>query len=237
MPRTAFRTFVLGVACLSLVACVTRREFVVAPETRGVVIDSETGAPVDGAVVRFAGVEAITPAVTGPDGRFALPGRTQARTIVAMPMGGVFRDAARVKASTPGRAEAFATAAFIQGGKPAQAFSPVTVLMFPHDAAPTELHALTGDCLHGALQDHARHLAAFVAGIDPAGPPDWLDAETAAALEEHLRLSLPSSGFMACAQMNEAYALFRRQMEPLEAIQRAAYLESLPPHLSQAAQP
>lgn len=237
MSRLALRTFAIAAACLCLTACVTRREFVVAPETGGVVIDAETGAPVAGAEVRFAGVDAIAATVTGADGRFALPGLTEKRTIVAMPVGGVYRDAARVQASAPGRAEAFATAAFIQAGQPAGALYRVTVLMFPADAAETKLHVLTQDCVAGPVQDHALHLSGYVAGIDPTAPPDWLDAGTAAALDEHLRLSLPSSGFMACAQMSEAYELFRAQTEPLETIERAAYIESLPPHLRPAAQP
>lgn len=231
MSRLILKTFALGVACLCLTACVTRREFVVAPETGGVVIDAETGAPVDGAKVRFVGVDAIAAVVTGPDGRFALPGLKEKRTIVAVPMGGVYRSAALVKAWAPGRAEAFASAAFIQGGQRAGALYGVTLLMFPADTATTPLHELMRDCAAGPVQDHALHLSGYLAGVDPAGPPDWLDTDTAAALEEHMRLSLPSSGFMGCAQMSEAYALYRTQMEPLEAIERAAYIESLPPHL------
>ncbi|MFN7180719.1 carboxypeptidase-like regulatory domain-containing protein [Hyphomonas sp.] len=236
MSRLILKTFALGVACLYLTACVTRREFVVAPETGGVVIDAETGAPVEGAEVRFGGVDAIASVVTGPDGRFALPGLKEKRTIVAMPMGGVFRDAARVQASAPGRAEAFATAAFIQGGRPASALYRVTVLMFPEDAAETALHALMRECTEGAEQAHALQFAGYVSGIDPANPPGWLDEDTVQALQEHLSLALPASGFQSCAQMNEAYALFRAQLEPLEALERATYIEKLPPHLRPAAE-
>lgn len=237
MSRLILKTFALGVACLCLTACVTRREFVVAPETGGVVIDAETGAPVEGAEVRFGGVDAIAAVVTGADGRFALPGLTEKRTIVAIPMGGIFRDAARVQASAPGRAEAFATAAFIQGGQPASALYPLAVLMFPDDAGETPLHALMSDCTAGVEQKHALQLVDYISGIDPESPPAWLDGDAVEALQEHLQRALPSPGFRSCAQMNEAYAMFRAQTEPLEALARAAYIEKLPPHLRPAAEP
>lgn len=237
MSRLALRPFAVALACLSLTACVTRREFVVAPETGGVVIDAETGAPVEGAEVRFAGVDAIAATVTGVDGRFALPGLTEKRTIVAMPVGGVFRSSTPVQASAPGRAEAFATAAFIQAGQPAGALYRVTVLMFPPDAGETPLHALMSDCTAGEGQEHALQLVGYVSGIDPANPPVWMDEEAVEALREHLQRALPSSGFRSCAQMNEAYALFRAQMGPLEALSRAAYIKTLPPHLRPSAEP
>jgi hypothetical protein len=236
MSRISLKTGVVGLACLCLTACVTRREFVVAPETGGVVIDAETGAPVEGAEVRFVGVDAIAAVMTGPDGRFALPGLTEKRTIVAMPMGGVFRSSTPVQASAPGRAEAFATAAFIQGGQPARALYRVTVLMFPPDAGETPLHALMSDCTAGAEHEHALQLAGYAAGTDPESPPAWLDADAVEALQEHLSLALPATGFQACARMTEAYAMFRAQTEPLEALARAAYAQTLPPHLRPAAE-
>lgn len=215
---TTLVAFVLATACLT--ACVTRREFVVTPETRGIVLDAQTGMPVDGAVVRFMGVDEIPAATTGPHGRFVLPGQTEKRTIVAVPVGGVFRDTAQVKASAPGRGDAFATAAFIQGGQPAAAFYEVIVLMFPADAGETPLHDLTRDCLRGEAQAHALQLSNFISGIDAARPPGWMDRDAAMALDEHLRTVLPSSGFMACAQMSEAYELLRQQVEPLDAVSR-----------------
>lgn len=220
MPRLALKSFAALMACLCLAACVTRREFAIAPETRGIVLDAARGRPVEGAEVRFAGVEAIAKVTTGPDGRFALPGRTEKRTIVALPMGGLFRDSSLVQATAPGRGEAFASAAFIQGGAPASALYGVTVLMFPADAGETPLHALTNDCLSGEVQMHALQLLDFASGIDLNHPPSWLDRETAAALDEHLQLALPSSGFADCARMSEAYALYRVQAKPLETLSR-----------------
>lgn len=216
------RSCAVVLVCLSLAACVTRREFAIAPETRGIVLDAATGQPVDGAEVRFAGVEAIAAVTTGPDGHFALPGRTEKRAIVALPVGGVFRDSTLVQATSPGRGEAFASAAFIQGGAPANALYGVTVLMFPAEAGETPLHALTEDCFRGPEQDHARRLSGFVAGLDAQSPPDWLDAEAAGALEEHLSQVLPSSGFQACARMNDAYALFSRQKDSIRAFGAAS---------------
>ncbi|HRI99739.1 MAG TPA: carboxypeptidase-like regulatory domain-containing protein [Hyphomonas sp.] len=237
MSRLALNTFLIGAACLCLSACVTRREFVVAPETGGVVIDAATGAPVEGAAVRFAGVDAIAATVTAADGRFALPGLTEKRTIVAVPLGGVFRDSTLVQASAPGREEAFATAGFIQGGRPASAIYRVTVLMFPPDAGETPLHALMSDCTAGEEQEHALQLVGFVSAIDPESPPAWLDEDAVEALREHLQRALPSPGFQSCARMNEAFAMFRAQTEPLEALARAAYIKKLPPHLRPTAEP
>lgn len=236
MSRLALRPFAVALACLSLTACVTRREFVVAPETGGVVIDAETGAPVEGAEVRFAGVDAIAATVTGVDGRFALPGLTEKRTIVAMPVGGVFRSSTPVQASAPGRAEALRRPPSFRPGS-GRALYRVTVLMFPPDAGETPLHALMSDCTAGEGQEHALQLVGYVSGIDPANPPVWMDEEAVEALREHLQRALPSSGFRSCAQMNEAYALFRAQMGPLEALSRAAYIKTLPPHLRPSAEP
>ncbi len=210
--------FALATACLT--ACVTRREFVLAPETNGVVLDAETGLPVDGAVVRFSGVDAVPAVTTGPDGRFALPGQTEKRTILALPVGGVFRDAALLQGSAPGRGDAFATAAFIQGGQPAAAIYQVIVLMFPANAGETPLHDLTRDCLGGDAQAHALQLANFISGIDAARPPWWMSRDAAMALDEHLSTVLPSSGFTACARMSEAYELFREQVKPLDVVSR-----------------
>lgn len=237
MSHFALKAYALVIASLCLTACVTRRDFVVAPETVGVVLDAKTGARVEGAEVRFVGVDAIAATVTGKDGSFTLPGLSENRTIVAVPMGGVYRDAARVRASAPGRAEAFATAAFIQGGQPAPAIYRVTLLMFPQDTPETPLHALTEDCFQSPEQDHALLLSGFVADIDPQNPPGWLDLDAAQALKEHLSLVLSSSGFQACAKMNEAYALFRSQLGPLEAFERAAYLEKLQPELRPGTEP
>ena len=222
-------------ACLT--ACVTQREHVIAPEARGIVIDASTGTAVAGAQVIYADVGAIAPTVTAPDGTFALPGLTDKRTIVAMPMGGVYRDSTLVLARAADLADGYASAAFINGGQPAEALYRVVVVMFARDAADTPLHGLMQDCLKGPAQDHALHLAAYVAGIDPDSPPGWFDAQTAEALDEHLRLVLPLSGFMACERREEAYEMFRAQREPLNAILQAAYAEALPPALRPAAPP
>ncbi len=228
MSRLAMKSFAVGIACLCLTACVTRREFVLAPEARGIVLDAETGAPVGGAEVRFLGVDGIAAVKTGADGRFALEGRTEKRTIVAMPVSGVFRDSTRVRATARGRAEAFASASYIQRGLPALALYRVTVLMFPADTKETPLHELMQDCVEAPAQHHALHLSGFVAGIDPANPPDWLEIDTAFELDEHLQLTLPSSGFMACAQMNAAYELFRAQQEPLRELQKQMQPQPVP---------
>lgn len=215
----------LAGACLT--ACVTQREHVLAPETHGIVIDAVTGRAVPGAQVRYVDVEAITPAVTAQDGTFALPGLTDKRTIVAMPVGGVYRDSTLVLASTPDLADGYASAAFINGGQPAEALYRIVLLMFAQDAEETPLHGLMQDCLEGPAQDHALYLSAYVAGLDPENPPVWFDKQTAEALDEHLRLILPSSGFMACGRWEEAYEMFRAQREPLNTILQAAYSEKL----------
>lgn len=222
----------MAAACLT--ACVTQREHVLAPETRGIVIDASTGKAVSGAQVRFVEVAAIAPAVTTLDGAFDLPGLTDKRTIIAMPMGGIYRDSSLVLASAPDLSDGYASAAFINGGQPAEAIYRVVVVMFAEDAAETALHRLMKDCLEGPAQEHALHLSAYVAGIDPKNPPGWFDARTAEALDEHLRLMLPSSGFMTCERWDEAYEMFRAQREPLNAIMQAAYIEALPPALRPA---
>lgn len=231
MSHLAIKSLAVWGACLCLTACVTQREIVLAPEASGIVLDAETGMPVEGAEVRYVGIDTIAAVTTGADGRFALPGRTEVRTIVVMPVGGVFRDSTLVQTTASGRAEAFASAAYIQSGQPAQALYRVTVLMFAADAGETPLHDLMRDCIKGDEQEHALQLAGYVAGIDPENPPAWLDEEALEALQEHLGLALPSAGFQSCERMNEAYAMFRAQTQPLEAIATAAYLEKLPPHL------
>lgn len=215
MPKPAVKSLAALIACLCLTACVTQREHVLAPAASGIVLDAGTGMPVEGAQVRYAGVDAVAPFTTGADGRFTLQGRTEKRTIVALPMGGVFRSTTQVQVSAPGRAEGYARAAFIDGGMPAKALYPVTVLMFPADAGETPLHDLMRDCTEGGEQEHALQLAGHVAGIDPDSPPAWLDEGAAEALDEHLRHALPSSGFQSCERMTEAYAMFRAQTEPL----------------------
>lgn len=235
MFALAGRMMAMLVAGVCLTACVTQREHLIAPGTHGIVIDASSGNPVSGAQVRYVDVNAIAPAVTAQDGTFALPGLTDKRTIVAMPMGGVYRDSALVLASAPGMADGYASAAFINGGQPAEALYRVVLVMFAQDADETPLHGLMQDCRQGAAQDHALHLSAYVAGLDPQNPPGWFDAQTAEALDEHLTLTLPSSGFMGCGRWEEAYEMFRAQREPLNAILKAAYAEKLSQALGPAA--
>jgi hypothetical protein len=178
--------------------------------------------------VRYAELERAKPFKTGPDGRFTLEGRTDKRTIVALPLGGVFRDRAPVLVSAPDMADGYASADFINGGKPAQALYKVTVLMFPADAGQTALHTLTRDCIEGSEQDHALHLADYAAGIDPGSPPEWLDQDAAEALHEHLWLTLPASGFRPCGQMTDAYEMFRTQTERLQEISGSRSAEFTP---------
>jgi hypothetical protein len=112
-------------------------------------------------------------------------------------------------------ADGYASAAFINGGRPAQALYNVTVLMFQADAEKTTLHGLMRDCIEGPEQDHALHLAGYAAGIDPRSPPEWLDQDAAEALYEHLRYAVPSSSLRPCEQMTAAYEMLRTQTEPL----------------------
>lgn len=215
MSGLTWKSSVVLIACLCLTACITQREHVLAPVASGVVINAGTGKPVDGALVRYAGLEAAKPFETGPDGRFTLYGRTDKRTIVALPVSGVFRDRIPVLASAPDMADGYASAAFINGGRPAQALYNVTVLMFPADAEKTPLHGLMSDCIDGPEQDHALHLADYAAGFDPGNPPEWLDEDAAEALYEHLRYAVPSSSLQSCEQMSPAYEMLRTQTEPL----------------------
>ncbi len=215
MSNIAVKSSVVLIAGLCLTACITQREHVLAPVASGVVINAGTGKPVDGALVRYAELERAKPFKTGPDGRFTLEGSTDKRTIVALPMGGVFRDRTPVLVSAPDMADEYASADFINGGRPAQALYNVTVLMFPADAEKTPLHGLMHDCIGDPEQDHALHLADYVAGIDPGSPPDWLDQDTAEALYEHLRYAVPASSLRSCEQMTAAYEMLRTQTEPL----------------------
>ncbi|ABI75405.1 hypothetical protein HNE_0233 [Hyphomonas neptunium ATCC 15444] len=237
MPLFAMKSSAAMIACLCLSACITQREHVLAPDAWGIVIDARQGQPVQGAQVRYPEVGALAPVMTDTDGGFTLPGLTDKRTIVALPMGGVYRSLTEVRVSASGLADGYASAAFINGGRPAKTIYRVVVLMFPADAAETPLHELMRDCVDGPEQDHALHLADYVSALDPENPPVWFDEETPEALLEHLHNALPSSGFMACERMNEAYEMFKTQTEPLEAIRRAAYIASLPPHLRPLPEP
>lgn len=237
MSNFSLKSAAALIACLCLPACITQREHVLAPNASGIVIDAGKNQPVEGARVRYPDVEALAPVITDAEGRFTLAGLTDKRTIVAFPVGGVYRSLTRVEASAPDRADGYASAAFVTSGGPANAVYRVVVLMFPADAPDAPLHELMQDCVQGPEQDHALQLAGYISALDPENPPAWFDAETPEALLEHLQEALPSSGFMACERMSEAYEMFKAQKAPLEAIQRAAYIEALPPHLRPAPEP
>lgn len=222
MAGLAAKSLAVGAACLCLAGCMTEREHVVAPDAQGVVIDATTGQPVEGARVRFSGLDGAQPVITGADGRFTLSGRTETRTIIALPVSGVFRDSVQIQASVSGRTDGYGTAAFINGLGPAEAENSVVVLVFSPDADEVPLHALTRDCADTPEQHHAMQLAAHLAGIGPDSPRGWLDADGAEALHEHLRLTLPASFFRSCEQMNEAYDLYTAQTAALRAFQGAA---------------
>ena len=228
MPNLVVKASAALIACLCVTACITRREHVLAPVASGVVINAGTGKPVDGALVRYAGLEGAKPFETGPDGRFRLEGRTDKRMIVMLPVGGMFRDATQVLVSAPDMADGYASAAFINGGRPVQALYKITVLIFPADAEETPLRTLTRDCINGPEPEHALHLAAYAAGIDPESPPQWLDRSTAEALHEHLWRTLPASGFQRCEKMTAAYEMFRTQTERLQEIARSGSVEVTP---------
>lgn len=225
MSNVAMKSSVVLIACLCLTACITQREHVLAPVAHGVVINAETGKPVDGALVRYAELEGAKPFRTGPDGRFTLDGRTDKRTTVALPVSGVFRDRTPVLVSAPAMADGYASAAFINRGRPAQALYNVTVLLFPADAEKTPLHGLMRDCIEGPEQDHALHLAGYAAGIDPRSSPDWLDQDAAEALYEHLRYAVPSSSLLSCEQMTIAYEMLRTQTEPIRTFGQSSLSE------------
>lgn len=218
MLKTSMKAGATAVACLGLSGCIQAREHVLAPSAAGRVIDVSTGKPVTGALVSYAGLEAAGRAETGPDGTFFLEGYAEKRVGVILPVSGVFRDAATVLASAPGMLEGYASAAFINGDKPAEALHAVTVVLFPADAGKTPLHALTEDCIEAGQQEHAVSLAGYIGGLDPRSPPQWLDQDVAEALYEHLWLTLPASGFQECSEMTAAYELFRSQTERLRAI-------------------
>ncbi|MDZ4112815.1 MAG: hypothetical protein U1E18_24890 [Brevundimonas sp.] len=201
---------------LCLAACVTTGQYILAPDAKGLVIDTATGQPIAGAEVRYVALEGISPVRTDVDGRFTLDGRVERRTALVLPVSGVYRDATRVQVSVPGLPYGYATVGFINGirsGPPVEprpAIYPVIVLMFPADAPETPLHSLMQDCVAGPEQQHALQMVAYLAGLDAAEPPDWLTPDTAEGLQEHLGRALPSSGFMECARMSEAWAMFRR---------------------------
>ncbi|MDP3378534.1 MAG: carboxypeptidase-like regulatory domain-containing protein [Brevundimonas sp.] len=206
---------------LCLAACVTRQDHVLAPAAEGLVIDTATGQPIAGAEVRYVELGSATPIMTDAEGAFTLEGRTERRTRVVLPVSGVYRDSAMVQASAPGLADGYATAGFINGLGPEAALYPVIVLMFPADAPETPLHALMQDCVEGPRQHHALQMVAYVAGLDAADPPPWLNPDTAEGLDEHLGRVLPSSGFQKCARMSEAWALYKSQTAVLWTVRTA----------------
>lgn len=222
MPILMVKLSAALIGCLCLAACITKREHVLAPSAEGIVIDAATERPVAGAQVRYLGFEGAAQAVTGVDGRFTLEGRTEDRTIVALPVSGVYRDSALVHVSAPDFADGYASAAFISMGQPAEALYRVTVLVFPADAGETPLHALMRDCIATPQQNHALHLAAHAASLDLTSAPAWLDEDAAEALEEHLQITLPSSTFQSCERASEAYAMFSAQRAALRAFDGAA---------------
>ncbi|KPF82979.1 hypothetical protein IP78_02770 [Brevundimonas sp. AAP58] len=203
---------------LSLAACITQREQVLAPDAGGVVIRAETGRPVQGARVRFVGRDALPPAITAADGRFTLQGQTERRVILAYPIGGVYRDTTGVMASVPGLADAYASADFVSAGRPASAMHDIPILMFPADAPDTPLHTLMADCVGEAEESHALHLATHVSTLDPGTPPDWLTPDRARALLEHLNRTHPFSRFQTCREASEAYALYSSATTVLEMV-------------------
>lgn len=206
---------------LCLAACVTTGQYILAPDAQGLVIDTATGQPIAGVEVRYVALEGISPVRTDVDGRFTLDGRVERRTALVLPVSGVYRDTARVQASVAGLSDGYATVGFINGirsGPPVEprpALYPVIVLMFPGDAPETPLHALMQDCVEGAEQQHALQMVAYLAGLDAVDPPHWLTPDTAEGLDEHLGRVLPSSGFMECARMSEAWAMYVSQTEVL----------------------
>jgi hypothetical protein len=216
MLNLAARFTTAALLCLCLTACITRRDQVLAPDARGFVIHARTGQPVEGARVRFAGLDATPTAITAADGAFTLDGRTRSRLTIANPLGGLHRDSTPIQISAPGLADAYASAGFINGGRPTRTLYSVPVLMFPVDAPETPLHALTRDCLVGPQRHHALHLVGSIAGIDPNRPPDWLNGGTAEALRDHLSRVLPYEDFRACEQADQAWALYRTARAPLE---------------------
>lgn len=221
MSNSVMKSLTALVACLGLTACITQSDVILAPDTRGVVIHAGTGQPVEGAQVRHAGLADAPTVVTGADGGFTLEGRTQRRLILTHPLGGVFRDARQVRVSAPGLADGYATAGFINiwTGGPGQTLYAVPVLMFPADAGETPLHALMRDCIQRPDQHHAVHVAAYVAVLDRASPPDWMDADAVKALTEHLNRVWPRSDLVACAQGEAAYDMFSAQIAPLRALE------------------
>ena len=235
MSNPVAKPLAVLVACLGLAACLTQRDVVLAPDTRGVVIHAGADQPVEGAQVRHASLDGGPTVVTGADGRFTLDGRIHRRMVLVVPLGGVYRDARQVRVSAPGLADGYATAGFVDDGQgPARTLYAVPVLMFPAEAAETPLHALMRDCLQGPDQHHAVHVAAYVAALDPAHPPDWMDADAVEALIEHLDRVLPRSGFAACAQGDAAYALFATQEAALRALETPRTIVMPSPEASQS---
>lgn len=219
---------------LGLTACVATGQYGLAPNAEGLVIDTATGQPIAGAEVRYVGLEGTAPVRTGTDGRFSLEGRSVRRTMLVVPMGGIYRDAARVQVSVPGLPDGYATAGFINGLSQGsylpsmRGLYPVIVLMFPADAPETPLHALMQDCVDGPEQAHALQMVAYLAGVDAENPPDWLNTDTAEALDEHLGRMLTSSVFQACDRMTDAWAMFRRDTAVLLTLRGSGYTPGTP---------
>jgi hypothetical protein len=138
--RTVSRSALLAwLALIGLSACQTRT-VTVAPATQGKIIDMSDGASVSGARVIVIGTEIET--ISGEDGAFTLPAQTTTTNSVPLPVSGVFRKTAVMKASTDA-ARGYGPADFISISE--TALHPVHLFLLPR-TAPYAISAIPADC-------------------------------------------------------------------------------------------
>lgn len=125
----------LGTPCLLaglilLTGCEHRTKTIF-PETQGVVVDLETSQPVSGVLVSVIGEDGAVE--TDSDGTFALPAIVRDDTSVLLPVSGVYRATALMRAEAADGRRAFAPVDFINPYPRAE--SPVAIFLIDPAAA------------------------------------------------------------------------------------------------------
>ncbi|WP_084420706.1 hypothetical protein [Henriciella litoralis] len=165
------------IACLALIglsACQTRPVTIV-PATQGEVIRVSDDTHVSGARILVIGAE--VEAISGDDGAFTLPAQTTTTTSVPLPVSGVFRKTAVLKAVTDD-ARGYGPADFISISD--TALHPVNLFLLP-PTAPYDTGDIPADC---ELPDEA------IYALQLLDRSDWL--RTALADTPEYRFSLTS---------------------------------------------